>query len=158
MMDLKDDHNASTMDKRKDETNSVNEYEPMLQKLEEETRDHIRVEQQLKLHIDNLQEKIEEIERTSTELREKVNKKEEICQSLKESLKVAELRCDELKGKIEMFEKAATPFSTNIEQSHSQISICVEEKAYKPHVDVSKIRSVGDFAKRVVVFINRIEQ
>lgn len=33
----------------------------MLQKLEEEIRNHIRTEQQLKLYIESLQEKIEEL-------------------------------------------------------------------------------------------------
>jgi len=36
------------------------EYEIMIQKLEAEARNHIRIEQQLKLHIESLQFKIEE--------------------------------------------------------------------------------------------------
>ena len=34
----------------------------MLQKLEGEVRNHIRVEQQLKLHIESVHQKIEELE------------------------------------------------------------------------------------------------
>ena len=36
------------------------DYEAMLQKLEAEVRNHIRVEQQLKLHIETMQFKMEE--------------------------------------------------------------------------------------------------
>ncbi len=38
------------------------DYEQMLQKLEAETRNHIRVEQQLKLHIESIQSKLDETE------------------------------------------------------------------------------------------------
>ena len=39
------------------------DYESMLQKMEAEVRNHIRVEQQLKLHIETMQGKIDECER-----------------------------------------------------------------------------------------------
>ncbi len=39
-------------------------YEQMLQKLEEEVRTHVGIEQQLKLHIDNLQAKAEDDEKS----------------------------------------------------------------------------------------------
>ena len=39
------------------------EYEEAIQKLEGDVRMHIRVEQQMRLHIENLQQKIEDIER-----------------------------------------------------------------------------------------------
>ena len=40
--------------------NSDKEYEQMIQNLEADVRDHIRIEQQLKLHIESTQYKIEE--------------------------------------------------------------------------------------------------
>jgi len=39
------------------------DYEQMVQKLEGDVRQHIRVEQQLKLHIESIQEKLEEEEK-----------------------------------------------------------------------------------------------
>ena len=39
------------------------EYEELIQKLEGDIRMHIRVEQQMRLHIENLQQKIEDLER-----------------------------------------------------------------------------------------------
>ena len=47
------------------------DYESMLQKLEAEVRNHIRVEQQLKLHIETMQGKMEEYE---TQLNNHLNK------------------------------------------------------------------------------------
>ncbi len=41
----------------------VIEYEKMIQKLERDVRDHIKIQQQLKLHIETLQNKIEESEK-----------------------------------------------------------------------------------------------
>lgn len=42
---------------------TVNEYEVMVRRLEEESRNHIRLEQQLKLKIELLELKVEELER-----------------------------------------------------------------------------------------------
>lgn len=50
------------------ETSSVEppkEYELMLQKLEAEVRNHIRVEQQLKLQLETMQFKMEELENSN---------------------------------------------------------------------------------------------
>ena len=38
----------------------VNEYEKIIQKLENDVREHIKVQQQLKLHIDSIQNKVED--------------------------------------------------------------------------------------------------
>lgn len=43
----------------------MSEYEEMIQKLENDVRTHIRVEQQLKLHIESIQNKLEEMEKAS---------------------------------------------------------------------------------------------
>lgn len=44
------------------------EYELMIQKLEGDIRNHIRVEQQLKLHIETVHNKLEEMEKTVKEV------------------------------------------------------------------------------------------
>lgn len=41
------------------------DYELMLQKYEAEVRNHIKIEQQLKLHIECLQDKLEDAERSA---------------------------------------------------------------------------------------------
>jgi hypothetical protein len=48
------------------------QFENMLQKLEAEVRNHIRIEHQLKLHIESNQQKIEELERYKLETDEKI--------------------------------------------------------------------------------------
>lgn len=46
----------------------TDDYEQMIQKLEGDVRNHIRIEQQLKLHIESIQNKLEEAERTAVAL------------------------------------------------------------------------------------------
>lgn len=56
-----------------------NDYEEMVQKLEADVRQHIRVEQQLKLHIENIQEKSDEDAKVIDKLdREKQRHKREL--------------------------------------------------------------------------------
>jgi hypothetical protein len=52
---------CSTLEKFKE--GPPKEYEEAIQKLEGDVRMHIRVEQQMRLHIENLQQKIEDLER-----------------------------------------------------------------------------------------------
>lgn len=66
-----------------------NDYEQMIQKLEGDVRNHIRIEQQLKLHIESIQNKLEELERT----KEVPNKKQ---QEQIDMLKREKRRMDEL--------------------------------------------------------------
>ena len=50
------------------------EYEQQLQQYEAEVRNHIRVQQQLKLHIEVLNERVEEFEKEKEELKQQMNK------------------------------------------------------------------------------------
>ena len=62
------------------------EYEQQLQQYEAEVRNHIKVEQQLKLHIEVLQERIEELEKEREGFEEKLAKeKKEIEKRYKEN-------------------------------------------------------------------------
>lgn len=45
------------------ENTDVLEYEKMIQKLEKDVREHIKIQQQLKLHIETIQNKLEEQEK-----------------------------------------------------------------------------------------------
>jgi len=51
------------------------EYEQQLQQYESEVRNHIKVEQQLKLHIEVLQEKIDELEQEREKVQQKIAEK-----------------------------------------------------------------------------------
>eukprot|EP00826_Nyctotherus_ovalis_P045558 TRINITY_DN5055_c0_g1_i13.p1 TRINITY_DN5055_c0_g1~~TRINITY_DN5055_c0_g1_i13.p1 ORF type:complete len:303 (+),score=35.67 TRINITY_DN5055_c0_g1_i13:73-981(+) len=54
------------------DADSINEYEKMIQRLEEEARNHIRLEQQLKLHIESLQSTIEQLEHANGLLQKQI--------------------------------------------------------------------------------------
>ena len=51
----------SAYDSVKTEAGPPREYEELVQKLEGDVRMHIRVEQQMRLHIENLQQQIEDL-------------------------------------------------------------------------------------------------
>lgn len=61
MMSMTSQSLCSTLEKFKE--GPPHEYEEAIQKLEGDVRMHIRVEQQMRLHIENLQQKIEDLER-----------------------------------------------------------------------------------------------
>ncbi len=70
-----------------EDDDDVNEYEKLLRQLESEIRTHIRVnyqisqiEHQLKLHSDNLQCRVDELEKAKDELKQKVKKLSEVHQ------------------------------------------------------------------------------
>ena len=58
---------------------SLNGYEAMLQKLEEEIRNHVRVEQQLKLQIETILFKKDSYEHLKHELKAKEQEHKEVC-------------------------------------------------------------------------------
>lgn len=62
----------STLEQFKD--GPPKEYEEAIQKLEGDVRMHIRVEQQMRLHIENLQQKIEDIEKANNSNISKIKK------------------------------------------------------------------------------------
>jgi len=66
------------------------QFEVMLQKLESEVRGHIRVEQQLKLHLEVAQARVDEIEKLS---------EVKTVQAMRDSLTTKEKELEELRGK-----------------------------------------------------------
>ena len=60
LMNLRSDHQTPKSASESSNTDPQRDYEQMVQRLEAETRNHIRVEQQLKLHIESLQGKLDE--------------------------------------------------------------------------------------------------
>ncbi len=84
------------------------DYEMMLQKYEAEVRNHIKIEQQLKLHIECLQDKLEEADKEKTrEAREReARRAEEESQAIREAKRYRELldireeEVDKLKAEV----------------------------------------------------------
>eukprot|EP00826_Nyctotherus_ovalis_P059211 TRINITY_DN8215_c0_g1_i1.p1 TRINITY_DN8215_c0_g1~~TRINITY_DN8215_c0_g1_i1.p1 ORF type:complete len:201 (+),score=41.19 TRINITY_DN8215_c0_g1_i1:164-766(+) len=69
LLKLREERRSSSMYNSVQSGKEVQEdYEEQIQKLEAETRMHIRVEQQLKLHVDSIQAKLEEYEKTISKL------------------------------------------------------------------------------------------
>jgi hypothetical protein len=93
------------------------EYEEMIQKLEGDVRNHIRIEQQLKLHIESIQNKLEEIERSKD-----THNKKYIDQI--EQLKKEKRRMDEL---ITIKENQLSAAEESIKNASSKIKSFEEE-------------------------------
>ena len=64
-------HDNKTIQSEYSSRDQENGYEPIIVKLEEEIRNHIRIEQTLKLHLESQENKIEEIEKENQVLKEK---------------------------------------------------------------------------------------
>lgn len=74
-VDPEDIESSSEMGK----TDRINDYDSMLQKYEAEVRNHIKVEQQLKLHIECIQDKLDDTEKQMRkDSDERVVEKEEV--------------------------------------------------------------------------------
>ena len=132
------------------------QFENMLQKLEAEVRNHIRIEHQLKLHIESNQHKIEELERYKQETDEKlhqyegkgksdsrkvqseqnkdkiVQKFEVECTKLKLLLEEKVKECEKLKKELEIIKSAKYP-----EKNSASIETLKKKMEEK----------VGDFSK-----------
>lgn len=117
----------------------------MLQKLEEEARNHIRIEQQLKLHIDTLQEKIEEKEKTEEQLKNELLQKTEMFNNLKEKAKEYAIKYNKLRQMMKGMDNT-------IDNSKSKSTI--DESVKKPHVNISHSKNANDPMKKVIfIFI-----
>lgn len=87
----------------------TNDYDQMLSKYEAEVRNHIKIEQQLKLHIECVQDKLDEQEKLlKKELDDRVNEKSEVKLELeryKDLLGLREKEIQQLKGRELNFKK-----------------------------------------------------
>ena len=92
----------SQLENYQDFKNSDN-YEKALQKLENEVRNHIKVEQQLKIYIDNLKSKLSEAEKTGEELQHNnqnlVEQMKNDNKALRNLIKIREKEIQELKAR-----------------------------------------------------------
>lgn len=124
------------------------DYEQMVQSLEEEARNHIRIEQQLKLHIDSLQEKIEEREKAEEKFKAELHQKSELTNMLKKKLK-------EYAGKYNKLKQA---LKTPIDNPRSKSNVSTEEMIKKPHITLHQVKNINDTTKKVMSNIILIEQ
>ena len=94
----------------------ASEYETMIQKLEAEVRSHIRLEQQLKLHADSLQAKIEENEKIESSNKQTIQKLNDEIKQLKSENKVLRSENAKYKDKKNDLEKKVISFPEKINQ------------------------------------------
>jgi Fic family protein len=76
------------------------DYEQMLQTLEKEVRDHIGVEEQFKVYIETLHEKLEEAEREIVRLKEKLKERNEMIKCSEERLREMIKKYNRLKKEL----------------------------------------------------------
>jgi len=153
-MNIKEDISSSaknsSLNSRKEEASlyAAKSYDQLLRKLEEEAREHIRIEQQLKLYIDSTEEQIEESEIIIGQLKTTIKNKSEEINILKEKLKNSEDKYKELKQKIEELEKNGSLVGEALEHSHTQLTASVEKKPLKI-IEVTKSKRTVNGNKKV---------
>lgn len=106
---------------RSDKTNeslwhTLDDYEKMVQKLEADVRQHIRVEQQLKLHIDNIQERAEEDGKFIEKLNKEKDRHQRERKRMDEMLTIREKEITKLEKEL----KDTADKLQNVEQKHRQ--------------------------------------
>jgi archaellum component FlaC len=154
LINIKDDMSNSaknsSFDSRKEEVSlyAAKSYDQPLRKLEEEAREHIRIEQQLKLYIDSMEEQTEESETIISQLKASLKVKSEEINTLKENLRKSEKKCKELKQKVEKLERTGSPLVETLEHSHTQLTISAEKKPLKA-IEVAKSRRITNGSKKV---------
>lgn len=87
------------------------EYEKMLQKLEGEVRNHIKIEQQLKLHIECIQDKLEDA----------IKEKDQISKQRMESLATKDKAIKEMEAEVEKQKAENEKMLKQIEQLNKEV-------------------------------------
>lgn len=147
-MSLKNEENSvsvSTSSQREEDLQR--KYEPTIQKLEEETRDHIRIEQQFRLHIDCLQDRIEKLEASEKQLKHDLKARMDACNQLKEKLKESNEKYNELRQRMK---KHASPIDGGAGKQHTRSNISIDEKPNKTCSEYSHVRKPSEILLTVV--------
>ena len=137
---------------------TAQQYEGALQKLESEVRNHIKVEQQLKIHIENVHGRIEEAERDNERLKKEIRVGKDVpedssrkalqeSQSLRHSAKRDQMKISELEklaGRLEA--EGALQRSELQEKTKECTRLTQELEKYKGLISHVKenIQSVAD--------------
>eukprot|EP00826_Nyctotherus_ovalis_P011950 TRINITY_DN13116_c0_g2_i3.p1 TRINITY_DN13116_c0_g2~~TRINITY_DN13116_c0_g2_i3.p1 ORF type:complete len:162 (+),score=65.52 TRINITY_DN13116_c0_g2_i3:280-765(+) len=157
LINIKEDTSSSvndpSADSRKGEVSASAEksYDQLLRKLEEEARDHIRIEQQLKLYIDSMEEQIDESEKEINLLKSELKGKIGEINVLKENAKEADSKCQELKQRVEMLERNASPAKETFDQSHTQLTVSAEKKPARASTEFAKSKRMMNMSKKVLI-------
>ena len=125
------------------------QFEAMLQKLEGEVRGHIRVEHQLKLHVDNTQGKLEEVEALHAKAQQTIKQLEEQLSSTAGSTPVnaVELaqRAEALERKdrvIAQLEKENTGLKLQLKERLAELELLKKQPNKSRHDPVSTLDMV----------------
>ena len=129
LMNSKDDTissvNEPSLDSQKDRfcVDASKGYDQMLRKLEEESREHIQIEQQLKLYIDSIEEQNDKSEKKIKELNKNLNMRVQEIDLLKENLKELNKKYDETKTQLENIRKTTekSESTTRSEKPNNEI-------------------------------------
>eukprot|EP00347_Sterkiella_histriomuscorum_P003051 403365779 len=139
-----------TIDNKLDESDinqdDANEYEKMIQKLESDVREHIKCQQQLKLHIESLQNKIDDMERTKSK---QTNQADQI-----EKLKKENRRQDEL---ITMKEDKVIKMEDIIEKLNRRVKKAEEDQAKTKQFDEQIKQIEKNHQKQVLQLLSEIQ-
>jgi len=137
------------------------DYEVLLQKLEAEARSHIRVEQQLKLHIESMQSKLEESEKYKQEVKslsQDLNKvKDEVRSKDLEIQKIKQenhrLNEELQASKVIAADRSNSPGrsgESGENTSKTMTNISIEEGLNTFHADIGQLKRTGELAERVI--------
>jgi len=95
--------NEAEMELSSKKENECSDYEGMLQKLEAEVRQHIRIEQQLKLYVESTQAKLDELEKTYDPVKNESIKKDN--EELKNAAYTLQEKIKKRENEIESYKK-----------------------------------------------------
>ncbi|CDW74118.1 UNKNOWN [Stylonychia lemnae] len=101
------------------------EYENQIQKLENDVRNHIRIEQQLKIHLDNVLQKIEDQEKQQlidhTQNQERIKELKKDKERLEELLSLRDRELSDFKRKYENFDLNLVTENQNLQKKIVQM-------------------------------------
>eukprot|EP00826_Nyctotherus_ovalis_P059212 TRINITY_DN8215_c0_g1_i6.p1 TRINITY_DN8215_c0_g1~~TRINITY_DN8215_c0_g1_i6.p1 ORF type:complete len:365 (+),score=127.94 TRINITY_DN8215_c0_g1_i6:164-1258(+) len=167
LLKLREERRSSSMYNSVQSGKEVQEdYEEQIQKLEAETRMHIRVEQQLKLHVDSIQAKLEEYEKTISKLTKSIKRLEtklldasnRMLEKTNEAERLKKL-LDERARRITTLERTDKLNATTIKYSFSKLSMDDASsiiKEVKTDFSPGKKRKEGN--RKATASISRVPQ
>jgi len=125
------------------------QFEAMLQKLESEVRNHIRVEQQLKLHLEAAQSRVEELEKKSdsTKLLKELSAKEKELEDLRSRGPVKDLEL-KLRHLEEKYKEEIVRLTAQYKQTGHHRVLSLEREADKKHARKSSEGKAGEERKQ----------
>ena len=122
------------------------EYELQLQQYEAEVRNHIKIEQQLKLHIEVLNERIEEVEKEKEEIKQAmVKEQKETERRIKEK---CENIIDQKKSEIARITRDLQVTQAQLKQSKTQMAQVIEQLNGNPNLNIHAQNSDGQIQFR----------